>query len=80
MAELFQKDVRTINEHVQNVFAESELSPDSVIRKFRITAEYRKTYDTLHDSTSRQLVRMAYKLPGTSEPKQVTCRRERHIF
>ena len=38
MAELFQKDVRTVNEHVQNVFAEGELTPDSVIRKFRITA------------------------------------------
>ena len=37
MAELFQKDVRTIDEHIQNVFAEAELSPDSVIRNFRIT-------------------------------------------
>ena len=38
MAELFQKDVRTINEHLQNIFRERELSPDSVIRHFRITA------------------------------------------
>jgi hypothetical protein len=38
MAELLQKDVRTINEHIQNIFDERELSPDSVIRKFRITA------------------------------------------
>ena len=38
MAELFQKDVRTINEHVQNVFAEGELAEEAVIRKFRITA------------------------------------------
>ena len=50
MAELFQKDVRTINEHIQNVFAEAELSPDSVIRKFRITAADGKTYDTQHYS------------------------------
>jgi hypothetical protein len=48
MAELFQKDVRTINEHIQNVFEEGELSPESVIRKFRITAADRKTYDTKH--------------------------------
>ena len=48
MAELFQKDVRTINEHIQNVFAEGELSPESVIRKFRITAADGKTYDTQH--------------------------------
>jgi hypothetical protein len=48
MAELFQKDVRTINEHIQNVFAERELPPDSVIRKFRITAADGKTYETQH--------------------------------
>lgn len=47
MAELFQKDVRTINEHILNVFAESELPRDeSVIRKFRITASDGKNYDT----------------------------------
>ena len=36
MAELFQKDVRTINEHIQNIYKEGELSKDSTIRKFRI--------------------------------------------
>jgi hypothetical protein len=50
MAELFQKDVRTINEHIQNVFEEGELPPDSVIRKFRITAADGKTYETQHYS------------------------------
>ena len=48
MAELFQKDVRTINEHIQNIFAEGELAPESVIRKFRITADDGKSYDTQH--------------------------------
>jgi hypothetical protein len=48
MAELFQKDVRTINEHIQNVFEENELVPESVIRKFRITAADGKSYDTMH--------------------------------
>ena len=38
MAELFQKDVRTINEHIMRIFEEGELQPDSVIRKFPITA------------------------------------------
>ncbi len=50
MAELFQKDVRTINEHIQNVFEEGELPADSVIRKFRITAADGKTYETQHYS------------------------------
>jgi hypothetical protein len=48
MSELFQKDVRTINEHIQNIFDEGELKPDSVIRKFRITAADGKSYDTQH--------------------------------
>ena len=45
MAELFQKNVRTINEHIQNIFDEGELAPESVIRKFRITAEDGKRYN-----------------------------------
>ena len=48
MAELFQKDVRTINEHIQNIFEEGELRADSVIRKFRITAADGKNYETAH--------------------------------
>ena len=48
MAELFKKDVRTINEHIQNIFAEDELAEESVIRKFRITAADGKSYETQH--------------------------------
>ncbi|UWN51265.1 hypothetical protein ASALC70_03492 [Alcanivorax sp. ALC70] len=48
MAELFDKNVRTINEHVRNVFKEGELAEDSVIRKFRITAADGKSYNTAH--------------------------------
>lgn len=36
IAELFQKDVRTINEHLVNVFEEGELTREATIRKFRI--------------------------------------------
>jgi hypothetical protein len=36
MAELFQKDVRTISEHIQNLFAEGELEKGATIRNFRI--------------------------------------------
>ncbi|WP_294539070.1 virulence RhuM family protein [uncultured Rhodoblastus sp.] len=36
IAELFDKDVRTINEHIQNLFAEGECDPGATIRKFRI--------------------------------------------
>ena len=46
MSELFDVDVRTINEHLQNIFKSSELDEISVIRKFRITASDGKNYDT----------------------------------
>jgi prophage maintenance system killer protein len=48
MSELFQKDVRTVNEHIKNIFAEGELTTRAVIRKFRITASDGKSYDTTH--------------------------------
>ena len=46
MAELFDKDVRTINEHILNIFKTKELSKISVIRNFRITASDGKSYKT----------------------------------
>ncbi len=48
MAELFGVDVRTINEHLKNIFASSELIEDAVIRNFRITASDSKSYDIKH--------------------------------
>lgn len=48
MSELFQKDVRTINEHIKNILEEEELKENAVIRKFRITAADGKSYDTQH--------------------------------
>jgi len=38
MAELFGVDVRTVSEHLKNIFKTSELKEDSVIRDFRTTA------------------------------------------
>ncbi len=46
MAQLFGKDVRTVSEHITNIFKEKELREHSVIRKFRITAADGKTYET----------------------------------
>ena len=42
--------VRTVNYHIKKIFADSELQEDSVIRKFRITADDGKTYNTNHYS------------------------------
>ena len=53
MAQLYDVNVRTVNEHLKKVFADNEQQEDSVIRKFRITASDGKNYNTLH-----------YKLPA----------------
>lgn len=50
MAELFDKNVRTISEHIRNIFREGELSESAAIRDFRITAADGKFYDTSHYS------------------------------
>ncbi len=39
MAELFGKDVRTINEHIKNIFSDNELAEEATIRKFRIVRQ-----------------------------------------
>lgn len=46
MSLLFGKNVRTINEHIKNIFLEGELVENSVIRNFRITANDGKIYNT----------------------------------
>ncbi len=48
MAQLFDVTVQTINEHLFNIFHSHELEKDSVIRKFRITALDKKTYNVEH--------------------------------
>ena len=48
LAVLYDVDVRTISEHLSNIFRDDELSEDSVIRNFRITAGDGKTYNTKH--------------------------------
>lgn len=45
---LFDVTIPTINEHIKKIFRDSELDENSVIRKFRITAEDGKTYNANH--------------------------------
>ena len=81
MAELFQKDVRTINEHIQNVFAEGELSPESVIRKFRITAADGKTYETQHHNLD-VIISVGYRVKsprGTQFRQWATARLKEYL-
>ncbi len=64
MAELFGVDVRTINEHLKNIFDSSELIEDAVIRKFRITASDSKSYDTKHYNLDA-IIAVGYRVNST---------------
>ena len=50
MATLYDVGINTINYHIKKIFEDSELQEDSVIRKIRITAFDRKSYNTNHYS------------------------------
>ena len=51
MATLYDVDVRTINEHIKKIYADSELEEDATIRNFRIVqteGSRQVTRDTKH--------------------------------
>lgn len=50
MSQLYEVTVPTINYHINKIFKDSELQKDSVIRKFLITADDGKPYNTNHYS------------------------------
>lgn len=50
IADLFQRDKSTISRHIQNVFEDGELKPDSVVALFATTAADGKTYQVEHYS------------------------------
>ena len=61
MGELYSVNVRTISDHLQKVFTDNELDENSVIRKFRITANDGKNYDTQHYNLSA-IIAVGYKV------------------
>jgi len=64
MAELFDKDLKTINEHIINIYNERELEDCSTIRKFRIVQQegYR--------SVSRNIDQILFHLYQTKTQKE----------
>ena len=61
LAVLYDVNVRTVNEHLKNIFADSELQEEAVIRKFRITASDGKNYNTNHYNLSA-IIAVGYKV------------------
>ena len=48
MCELFDKNKRTVSEHIRNIFKDGELEENTVVRKFRTTAADGKKYEVGH--------------------------------
>jgi hypothetical protein len=48
MGLLYDEETHTVNYHLKQIFADSELQENSVIRNFRITAADGKSYNTQH--------------------------------
>lgn len=61
MGLLYDVNVRTVNEHLKKIFADSELQEAAVIRKFRITAADGKRYNTQHYSLPA-IIAVGYKV------------------
>ncbi|MBP7264447.1 MAG: virulence RhuM family protein [Spirochaetia bacterium] len=61
MALLYDVNVRTVNDHLQKIFSDTELQESSVVRKFRITAADGKNYDTMHYNLSA-IIAVGYKV------------------
>jgi hypothetical protein len=68
LSEVFGVYVRTISEHIKNIFKTNELEEDSVIRKFRITASDGKSYNTNHYNLDMIIsIELIQKQPQNSE-------------
>lgn len=79
MCDLFEKDKRTVSEHIRNVFKEGELQEDSVVRNFRTTATDGKTYQTEHFTANPKKARQAKDISNAASqlvrsPLAVTTR------
>lgn len=61
MGELYNVNVRTVSEHLRNIFNDSELEEEEVIRNFRITATDGKNYNTKHYNL-KAIIAVGYKV------------------
>ena len=61
MGELYGVNVRTVNEHLKNIFSDNELEQTAVVRNFRITAADGKNYNTQHYNLSATIA-VGYKV------------------
>ncbi|MBC7749716.1 MAG: virulence RhuM family protein [Methylotenera sp.] len=81
LCELFQKSKATISEHIKNIFEESELEENAVVRNFRTTASDGKQYDTNYYNLD-VIISVGYRvksLQGTKFRQWATARLREYI-
>jgi hypothetical protein len=81
LCELFQKSKSTISEHIKNIFTETELEENSVVREFRTTAADGKNYNTTFYNLD-VIISVGYRvksLQGTKFRQWATARLKEYI-
>ena len=71
MAELYGVSVPAINQHLKNIFNDGELSENAVIKKYLITAEDGKRYQTKHYNL-QAIIAVGFKI---NNPRAVQFRK-----
>jgi prophage maintenance system killer protein len=82
LAELFDKNTRTISEHISNLFKEDELEEKAVVRNFRITAADGKFYNTKHYNLD-VIISVGYRVhskQGTAFRQWATAVLKQHLI
>ncbi len=64
MAELFGVDVRTVNEHLQNIFKSGELEKEATIRKIRMVASLISYPQPVHECFRRHTTAVHIDFPA----------------
>ena len=61
MCELYQTSKSNVSEHIKHIFEEGELQEDSVVRKFRTTADDGKTYNVTYYNLD-MIISLGYRI------------------
>ena len=66
LTELYQCSKSNISEHIKHIFEEGELDKDSVVRKFRTTADDGKTYNVTYYNLD-MIISLGYRIKSGIE-------------
>lgn len=68
MVELYQSSKANVSEHIKHIFAEGELSKNSVVRKFRTAATDGKSYETYFYNLD-MIISLGYRIKSLTATK-----------